>query len=641
MLIGVFIRYFKTYKGINFIPITDESNFCGLLGNNGIGKSSVLEALDCFFNGRAWNFNVATKKSGVNSTVPHIVPVFLIERSKFTGEDFEKAKILNHVAVELDVDDFNLSVRGHLDGFRNLISNLIKNINIDDYFVIPIGVDYKSNLSLSIFNCKYVVNKVLKDSSGESLSSLNDSQLLFFKSLLDKIKSLFEYIYIPREIDPELFTKLETQEIQVLMGETLNEILENRVTSSKITEINNSLNEFIKELSDELGIYSYRTPTDRQQNLRKNDVYNLIIDAFFKIRKLHKKQGDNWIEIGELSSGEKQKAIIDVAHKFLINHRKKGSNLIVAIDEPESSLHMSACFDQFDALYDISRSCRQVIFSSHWYGFLPTIEKGSVSIISKEKGDHVFDTINLDNYREQIRQSIRQTKNKMPYDIRLKSINDFVQSVITSSMSKYPYNWLICEGSSEKIYFSKYFSDLVEDKKLRIVPVGGAGEIKKIYSYISASYEDFKDDILGKIILISDTDEQLVRYETRVNKNLFCYRIVNCSKEKKTKLVNINSNPVSPKTEIEDSLNGLLFFKTLKGFLDKGFSELSFLDSIDDIPEFESFFSLDIKQSERMLIECFFDSGNNKYEFAKAYCEGLSDEYKVPDWINEIRGILQ
>ncbi|WP_417655711.1 hypothetical protein, partial [Pseudoalteromonas atlantica] len=50
MIIGAFLRYYKTYQGINYIPITDEDKFCGLVGDNGIGKSSVLESLDTFFN---------------------------------------------------------------------------------------------------------------------------------------------------------------------------------------------------------------------------------------------------------------------------------------------------------------------------------------------------------------------------------------------------------------------------------------------------------------------------------------------------------------------------------------------------------------------------------------------------------------
>ena len=94
----------------------------------------------------------------------------------------------------------------------------------------------------------------------------------------------------------------------------------------------------------------YRTSTDRQQNLRKSDIHKLIIDSFFNIRKLHKKVSDssNFVEISSLSSGEKQKAIIDVAKGLLENHRADGTNLIIGIDEPESSLHISACFEQFD-----------------------------------------------------------------------------------------------------------------------------------------------------------------------------------------------------------------------------------------------------------------------------------------------------
>lgn len=637
MIIGVFLRYFKTYKGINFIPITDQDQFCGLLGDNGVGKSSVLEALDCFFNNRAWNLNIATKKSGLDSTNPHIVPVFLIKRNDLKGNLYKSAEILNKVALDTIEEEINSANRAHFLQFRELISRLERNYNLDEYFVIPIGLDFHGIPSISIFNCKSVVISIMGEEDGKSISSLSSDQLRDFKPLLDQIKKSIEYIYIPREIDPELFTKLETNEIQVLMGETLHEILEERVTPTQIANINTSLNNFISQLSTELDIYAYRTPTDRQQNLRKNDVYNLIIEAFFNIRKLHRKEGSHWLEIGDLSSGEKQKAIIDVAHKLLLHHREGGANLIIAIDEPESSLHMSACFDQFDALYDISRSCKQVLFSSHWYGFLPTIETGAVSVLSKKEGSHVFDLINLSNYREQIKQIARESRRRLPYDIRLKSINDFVQSVITSTISDTPYNWIICEGSSEKVYLSAYLSDLIEEEKLRIVPVGGAGEIKRLYSHIATSYEDFKDEISGKIVLISDTDAQLVRYETKAYENLICKRMVNCQKDKVTKLVNIDSNPVSPKTEIEDSLNGLLFLNTLKTFNNSEDSELLFLSKISEVSQDSSFFALDLKTSEWEAIERFFDAGNNKYEFSTRYCNGLSEDYIVPDWVQQIR----
>ncbi|TVO80382.1 AAA family ATPase [Shewanella algae] len=641
MIIGTFLRYYKTYQGINYIPITDEDKFCGLVGDNGIGKSSVLESFDTFFNAKPWNFNTATKKSGKSSTKPQIVPVFLLERSYFNGDVLEKAELLNTIAKSISENDVSASLKNHAKAFIEHRDRLIQRVDLSDLLIIPIGVDYKGDTSISIFNNRMAVEKLLGDEEETTKTSLSDDELKAFLPLLTKIKEIVDYIYIPREIDPELFTKLETNEIQVLMGETLIQILSERVPQKQINEINSSLNSFIDTLAQELEIYSYRTPTDRQQYLKKNDVYNLIIQSFFSTRKLHKKQGENWLEISSLSSGEKQKAIINVAHSLLQKHRDTGSNLMIGIDEPESSLHMSACFDQFDALYEISRDAMQVVFSSHWYGFLPTIETGSATVISKKESTHVFDMINLANYREQIKQVTASSKGRLPYDIRLKSINDFVQSVITSAIGETPFNWIICEGSSEKVYLSCYFQDLINSRRLRIVPVGGAKEIKRLYNHLSTSYEDFQEEISGKIILLSDTDAQLVNYEVKNYPNLFCKRIVNCMKDRTTKLVNIQANPVSPATEIEDSLNGKLFYETLCTFIDSYPEQLSFLNEIaDEITQESSKIALDLKSSQWVKIEQFFDLDNNKFSFSQRYAEAINEDYTVPSWIEEIKGWL-
>ncbi len=645
MIVGVILRYYKTYRGINYIPITDEDNFCGLVGDNGIGKSSVLEALDTFYNAKPWSYHTATKKSGISSSEPQIVPIFLVEESIFDSETLPLARKLHDVAMNLSESDVPPKVRVNGKRFIEHRQKLLTRSDIEGKLLLPLGIDYQNSPAVSWFNNRSLVEALLEENQPAEKTSLDETELQKLLPLLTALKSQIEYIYIPREIDPESFTKLETNEIQVLMGETLVEILSSRVTHQQIQDINTRLNEFLEQLTSELDIYSYRTPTDRQQHLKRNDVYNLIIQAFFNIRKLHRKQGDHWLEISSLSSGEKQKAIIDVAHSLLTKHRGKGESLIIGIDEPESSLHMSACFDQFDALYDISRNCMQVLFSSHWYGFLPTIETGSATIISKIDDAHVFDQINLAAYREEIKQMVASSRGRLPHDIRLKSMNDFVQSVITSVMGENPFNWLICEGSSEKLYLSAYFSDLVEDNRLRIVPVGGAKEIKRLYSHLLTSYEDFKDEILGKIILLSDTDSELVRYEVSNHSNLICKRIVNCNSSRKTKLVNIHSNPVSPATEIEDALNAHLFWKTLKKSREDYDEILAFCDAYeDDTGGFENIDGdsfprsvIDLRGSEWVKVQEFFDLPGVKYSFASKYVEMLDDSYTVPEWVNEIR----
>ena len=631
MIIGLFIRNFKTYQGIHFIPISNKHKCCGLLGVNGIGKSSILEAIDCFFNDKKWNINNSSKKSG-KSSKPYIVLILSLPKIMITQhqDEFDKIdKLFRNIMLDkINFGGSDKSVKTTL----NEHYKEIKEINEDNY-LFPIGIDNENNPTLGML---------------ESLDEFKNID--FLKKILEHVKNVIDYVYIPKDMDSEAFTKLENKQIQVLMGESLEKFLNDKITIESSNTINTKLNEFINQLESEIPGYSYRTPTDRQQNLRKSYINNMIIESFFNIRRLHKKHAESFIEINSLSSGEKQKAIIDVAYRLLTNHRKDGSNLIIAIDEPESSLHISACFEQFSMLFDMSKECRQILFSSHWYGFLPILSDSNVCVISKSQSSstHLFDLLDLTNYQEQINGKIRESKGKQPYHISLKSISDLTQSIIGSTISDTPYNWLICEGSSEKIYFEKYLEDEVKNKKLRIIPMGGANKIKSLYKNLVTPYEELKEILndkeknkKGKILLLSDTDQQLVNYEVINDKYLKCMRIVN-EENKNTKMVLIQSNPTSPETEVEDCLNGKLFNNTLKYFRDS-YPDLDKIIIKSECSEEIPPRALDLSISKKEILKKFFDDnkGHNKILFAKKYIELLNSSYSPPKLISDIKNFFK
>lgn len=66
MLISVAIKNYKIYKNLQYIPISFGSEFSAFLGPNGVGKTSIFEALDKFFNGGDWIFNNDSKKLLMN-----------------------------------------------------------------------------------------------------------------------------------------------------------------------------------------------------------------------------------------------------------------------------------------------------------------------------------------------------------------------------------------------------------------------------------------------------------------------------------------------------------------------------------------------------------------------------------------------
>ena len=87
------------------------------------------------------------------------------------------------------------------------------------------------------------------------------------------------------------------------------------------------------------------------------------------------------------------------------------------------------------------------------------------------------------------------------------------------------------------------------------------------------------------------------------------------------------------------SLNGKIFFETLKEF-GKNYPELlNFINEREDITEEATYFALDLSPSKQKILDDFFDSNNNEFDFAKRYIEKISNIDKVPTWIEEIKNL--
>lgn len=84
MIAAVLLRHYKNYGNVKFVPICDNANYrySVYVGNNGVGKSAILEALDVELNGRFWNVTFNMKKSEA-----FICPLFLIEKRKYQQVD--------------------------------------------------------------------------------------------------------------------------------------------------------------------------------------------------------------------------------------------------------------------------------------------------------------------------------------------------------------------------------------------------------------------------------------------------------------------------------------------------------------------------------------------------------------------------
>ena len=120
MIAGVMLRHYKNYENVNFLPISDnlECKYTVYVGNNGVGKSGILESLDVVLNNREWNIT-----SGAKKTEAFICPIFLIKKHN-VNNNIDKYEFISNYYWNVD-ESINPSIRStavmtFLD-FRNRI----------------------------------------------------------------------------------------------------------------------------------------------------------------------------------------------------------------------------------------------------------------------------------------------------------------------------------------------------------------------------------------------------------------------------------------------------------------------------------------------------------------------------------------
>ncbi|MCS5420941.1 MULTISPECIES: AAA family ATPase [Psychrilyobacter] len=564
MIVGLFIRHYKIFKGMNFIPICNNKNekYSMILGNNGVGKSSILEAMDTFFNNSNWNLTKDGKKDEAL-----IAPIFLINKNEIKVEKAYKEVfegISNYFWNVTKKENFNLTDKPYQDFFE-LKDRLKEKYSSENYYLILAGVQYsdRQNAFFTTFN-----------KSVEEIISTFDSTNKIKGRILSKLKEFYSYIYIPVESKINDILKLENKEMQKLMNEDILEKIDmvlnkksfipnkgrnNRAKKSLIDIINVSLDGYLEGINSKISDidkgYDFKRESGHKKNLTSLDVREKILEAYFIIRTLKKDNKD----ISQLSSGEQRIALIDMATAFLTGEKSKNKNIILAIDEPENSLHLSKCFSQIQRLSKLSEN-NQVILTSHWYGSLPITQRGMLNHLEKNFQTNKIDikSFEFKNYFE--------SRRGLPKDIMIKSYFELSSSIL-NSMRADGTNWIICEGSSDKLYIENYVGDNI--KNLRTFAVGGCGNVRKLYQYLFIPFNEKSedDDIKGKILLLVDSDETLnvlsVDSETN-NKKMKIARLHLSEKKRKTCLNDLKANGEYCQTEIEDCLNPLLFYQAFK-----------------------------------------------------------------------------
>ena len=465
---SVKLKNFRGYGNELVIPINKLTAF---IGRNDAGKSTVLEALEIFFN----NFLVKCEKDDLNinaeNNLIEITCVFselpqeLLLDAAFptsladeyllnTDRKLEIKKVYaataaspkekvyivcNHPTVESAKDLLSLK-RAELRARANQLD-----VNPDDY---------NATVNASI-------RQAIRNSVGEL--SLSNIELLVdkedTKKVFDSIKNylplyaLFQSDRPSKDDDKEVTDPMKIA-VQQALSELSDEIdhIKNQVRAKAIETANRTLaklREMSPDLAEEL-IPEFRTEPK--------------FESQFKLSI----KSENDISINKRGSGVRRLILLNFFRAEAERRRttNDGNNIIFAFEEPETSQHPDHQIMLIEAFIELaSTSNSQVILTTHTPSLAGLLPLESLRFIERDGQNRTIE---------------------MGSDDVFKKIADTL-GLLPDPISKYAQAMLLVEGkgditfvehTAEQLKDAGYISHTFEDKRFALVPIGGCGNLK-------------------------------------------------------------------------------------------------------------------------------------------------------------------
>ena len=257
MIIGLFQRHFKTYKGAKYIPfgITDFENFNLFIGQNGVGKSSILECLNCYFNHSEFIYHTNEKRSEA-----FIAPLFLITKDELSKYDKKVQTLIQIISAYL-IDNLNVLSHSNYKPYESFHpqQEYLKT-STDSHYIFTIAFWPQTDNSHQHF---FTFDSLLKKKIQENGEFKEDKE---YQNTINKLKSdihkNYKFLYIPVETSIDDFLRLESKGMQDLMSEDVKKRIERvlnekhpirgeKVVNKSILDIvNDDLETFIKDVEN-------------------------------------------------------------------------------------------------------------------------------------------------------------------------------------------------------------------------------------------------------------------------------------------------------------------------------------------------------------------------------------------------------
>lgn len=462
------IKNFRGYRTETTIPI---SNLTAFIGKNDAGKSSILEALEIFFN----NSLVTCEREDLNINADNNQ----IEITCVFGE-YPNELIIDAAAPTTLEDEYLLNENNKLEikkVFQATASKPKEKVFIIcNHPTVQSASDLlelkKAELktranSLNIPQANYNgnVNSSIRQAIWESFENLQcaRTELLVDKEDTKKVYSTLEK-YLPiyalfqsdrqsKDDDKEVTDPMKLA-VQQALAELADEIehIKNEVRNKAIDTANRTL-EKLKEMSPELAnelIPEFKTEP------KFDSQFKLTINS-----------EDN-IPVNKRGSGVRRLILLNFfrAEAERLRGQHQGNQIIFAFEEPETSQHPDHQEMLIQAFMELSNTGNsQIILTTHTPALAGLLPLNSLRFIEKTVDDRTIE-LGTDEVFEKIAQTL---------------------GVLADPIPKSATAIMLIEGKSDVTFINHtadtlknagYLTHTFQEKRIALVPIGGCGNLK-------------------------------------------------------------------------------------------------------------------------------------------------------------------
>ena len=390
------------FRGYANVDVVFDENFNVIIGKNDVGKSTILDALEIFFNSEIVKIEIEDFNVHASDKTMTIQVSFWPENKGYTIDtiptDLKKEFLLDRNGL--------VTIKKTWDCSKDkLTAASLKTYIIANYpknFDTPLISEKISELKriLQEFKGKINVDEVKKNTSSEIRQAIYDASALenFHEIEIPIDKEDGKKVWDSLKADLPLFFIFQADRENKDTDKQVQDPLK-AITRSAISQLDNELEEVKKQIqlkAEEIGqktLEKLKEMNPEIADVLRPEMSNKPWETLFSFSFTC----DDGIAINKRGSGVRRLILLNYFRAEAERQNSLQKNVIYAIEEPETSQHPDWQMELFKALLDLSiNKSTQVLTTTHSPALASLVNTQSIIFICREddavvvqQGDHV------------------------------------------------------------------------------------------------------------------------------------------------------------------------------------------------------------------------------------------------------------